>query len=95
MYYALICTDKPHGTELRDATRSTHDEFLNALGDRLVLAGPFLDDHGTPTGSLIVIEANNRDEALAVTEEDPYQRAGLFESVEIRPWYWKFKNPQG
>lgn len=94
MLYALICTDKPHKLELRLKAREDHLGFLNALGDRLKAAGPFLDDDGNPSGSLIIIEASNRDEALAVTEEDPYERAGLFESVEIRPWSWAVKNPE-
>ena len=46
------------------------------------------------TGSLVVIEAANRDEILAISQEDPYARAGLFESVEIRPWNWAIKNPE-
>lgn len=94
MLYALICTDKAHNLDLRMKTRDDHLGFLDALGDRLKAAGPFLDDDGNPSGSLIIIEASNRDEALAVSEEDPYERAGLFESVEIRPWSWALKNPE-
>ena len=60
----------------------------------LKAAGPFLDDDGNMTGSLVVIEASNRDEILAISQEDPYARAGLFESVEIRPWNWAIKNPE-
>ena len=94
MLYALICTDKAHSHELRAGNRDDHLGFLSALGPRLKAAGPFLDDDGNPSGSLIVIEASNRDEALAVSEEDPYERAGLFESVEIRPWNWLINNPE-
>ena len=46
------------------------------------------------TGSLVVIEASSRDEALAISQEDPYAHADLFESVEIRPWNWVVKNPE-
>ena len=95
MLFALICTDKAHALEVRKANREAHLAYLKALGDRLKAAGPFLADDGvTPTGSLIVIEASNRDEALAVSEEDPYERAGLFEHVEIRPWNWLINPPQ-
>ncbi|MCG8446652.1 MAG: YciI family protein [Hyphomicrobiales bacterium] len=93
MLYALICTDKAHALDTRMANRPEHLEFLKSLGDRLKIAGPFLDDEGNPTGSLVVIEASNRDEALAVSEEDPYARAGLFETVEIRPFSWNIGNP--
>ena len=94
MLYALICTDKPGALEVRKANREDHLAFLAAMGDKLKAAGPFLDDAGGMTGSLVVIEAASRDEALAVSQEDPYARAGLFESVEIRPWNWVIKNPE-
>jgi uncharacterized protein YciI len=94
MLYALICTDKPGALEVRKANREDHLAFLAAMGDKLKAAGPFLDDDGGMTGSLVVIEAASRDEALAVSQEDPYARAGLFESVEIRPWNWVIKNPE-
>ncbi|SOB99870.1 YciI-like protein [Stappia indica] len=94
MLYALICTDKPGALQTRLDNRADHLGFLKAMGDKLKAAGPFLDDDGGMTGSLVVIEANSRDEALAVASEDPYARAGLFESVEIRPWNWVIKNPE-
>ena len=94
MLYALICTDKPHSLQIRLDNRPAHLDFLNGLGDGMKAAGPFLDDDGNMTGSLVVIEASNRDEALAISEEDPYAKAGLFESVEIRPWNWAVKNPE-
>ncbi|WP_417680730.1 YciI-like protein [Roseibium sp.] len=94
MLYALICTDKPHSLQVRLDNRPAHIEFLKDMGDGLKAAGPFLDDDGNMTGSLVIIEAANRDEALAVSQEDPYAKAGLFESVEIRPWNWAVKNPE-
>ncbi|MCX2725158.1 YciI family protein [Roseibium salinum] len=94
MLYALICTDKPGALQTRLDNRAAHLEFLNGLGDSLKAAGPFLDDDGNMTGSLVVIEASSRDEILAISQEDPYAGAGLFESVEIRPWNWAVKNPE-
>jgi uncharacterized protein YciI len=94
MLYALICTDKPHSLQVRLDNRPAHIEFLKDMGDGLKAAGPFLDDDGNMTGSLVIIEAANRDEALAISQEDPYAKAGLFESVEIRPWNWAVKNPE-
>jgi len=94
MLYALICTDKPGALQTRLDNRAAHLEFIKDLGDSLKAAGPFLDDDGNMTGSLLVIEASNRDEILAISQEDPYAVAGLFESVEIRPWNWAIKNPE-
>jgi len=32
-------------------------------------------------------------DAARIGSEDPYSRAGLFESVRIRAWNWTFNNP--
>ncbi|EBU8132008.1 hypothetical protein DLM20_24945, partial [Salmonella enterica subsp. enterica serovar Java] len=65
---------------------------LNADGG-LAFAGPFLDEVGKPNGSLVVIDVADRSAAEAFAANDPYARAGLFESVEIKPWNWVFNKP--
>ena len=94
MLYALICTDKPHSTELRTKVRPKHVAYLGSLGDAMKFAGPFLDAAGGPTGSLVMIEAETRDAAQMIAANDPYKLAGLFVSVEIRAWRWALKNPE-
>ena len=37
-------------------------------------------------GSLIIIEAPTHADAIAFTENDPYVRAGLFSSIDVRPY---------
>jgi uncharacterized protein YciI len=94
MLFALICTDKPASVELRQKVRPEHLAFLESLGTSLKGAGPFTDDAGSPTGSLVLIEAPDRAAAAATAARDPYAVAGLFSSVEIRPWKWLIKNPE-
>ena len=94
MLYALLCTDKPNSAELRAKMRPEHLVYLNHLGDALKFAGPFLDDAGTPTGSLVMIEAETRTAAEKLASKDPYAQAGLFASVEIKAWRWSVKNPE-
>jgi uncharacterized protein len=95
MLFALICTDKPNSLELRVTTRPEHVKFLESLGSALKAGGPFTDDAGNMNGSLIIIEAADRAEAQAIAARDPFARAGLFSSTEIRPWVWRMKNPEG
>jgi hypothetical protein len=38
------------------------------------------------TGSVLMLDLADRAAADAFAEGDPYARAGLFESVVIRPW---------
>lgn len=94
MLFALICTDKPDHLQVRLDTRSDHLAYLNGLGSDLKFAGPFLDAEGKPNGSLVVINAADPSAAEKMAEADPYAKAGLFASVDIRPWNWALKNPE-
>jgi len=96
MLFALLCQDKPGHLQVRLDTRPDHVAFLDDLNAKgaLKFAGPFLGDDGKPTGSLVVIEAENRAQARAVADADPYAKAGLFESVDIRAWNWVFNKPE-
>jgi uncharacterized protein len=94
MLFALLCTDKPDNIALRLKLRPEHVIFLEGLGKTLKFAGPFLDDAGNPTGSLVVIEAGTRDEALAMAARDPFAIGGLFAATEVKAWRWAFHNPE-
>ncbi len=82
MLYVLICTDKKDSEDIRKEVRPEH---LNYLSDfDIKLAGPMLDDdQKTMVGSIILIECQNKDEAEAFAEKDPYNLSGLFERVNI------------
>ena len=41
----------------------------------------------------MVIEAGDRDAAAAIFAADPYAKAGLFGTTDIRAWNWTFNNP--
>ncbi len=94
MLFALICTDKPNHLQTRLDARADHLAFLGSLGDALKAAGPFLGDDSKPNGSLVIISAEDKAEAEAIAARDPYAKAGLFASVEIKPWNWVLKNPE-
>jgi len=85
MLYAIICVDKPGALETRKANREAHLAHIRSSGGAIVQAGPFLDAAGEMCGSLLIYEGEQRD-AEAWAAGDPYAKAGVFESVEIRPW---------
>ena len=94
MYFAISCIDKPGALDNRKEHRPAHIEYLTALGALVKFAGPYLDEDGeTMIGSLIIIEADDRATAEVFVASDPYTKAELFESVEIRPWKWAIGNP--
>jgi len=86
MLFALVALDAPNSVERRLAIRPEHLKYLESLGDKLVLAGPFLDDKDQGVGSIVVIEAASLDEARATFGRDPYARENLFDQVTIKPW---------
>ena len=96
MFYALICNDKPSHLQVRTDNRPAHQVYLGDLRDKGVLkmAGPLLDDDEESHGSLIIVEAADRDEARSLADNHPFTTAGLFESIEIRPFRWVFNPPE-
>ena len=96
MLFAFVCKDKPGHLNVRMDTRPVHVEHLNRLNAEgtLKMAGPFLDAEGKPNGSLVIVSAETIEAAKAIADSDPYTKAGLFESVEVKPFNWVFNNPE-
>jgi uncharacterized protein YciI len=61
-----------------------HAEFVDGLVERgtFVMGGPFSDNSGT----MILLEGIDVDEAARILEEDPFMQNGVFELEEIREW---------
>jgi uncharacterized protein YciI len=87
MYFMFFCSDKPGHEQLRLDTRQAHLDYLGGYKDRAVAVGPTLTDDGEHmNGSLLVLDLADRKEAEDFAANDPYAKAGLFESVTIRAW---------
>lgn len=88
MQYMILCTDRPDALELRKANRAAHLKYIADAGDKILLAGPCLSDGDAPhpIGSLLVIEAASMTAAELFAKNDPYARAGVFESAKISPF---------
>ncbi|TWD83017.1 hypothetical protein FB561_4168 [Kribbella amoyensis] len=59
---------------------------MDGYGDRLIARGPTLTGYGDDdetTGSLHVVEVPDDEAARAFAYEDPYYRAGVFDSVRV------------
>jgi len=91
MLFALIAIDKKDSLALRLSVREAHLAFARETGV-IKLGGPFLNEKGEMCGSLMIVEAADLEAAKAWHASDPYVKAGLFASSEIRPWKATF-NP--
>lgn len=94
MWYAIVAIDVADSLKGRKAARPAHLERLTALQaeERLLLAGPFpaidAEDPGSAgfSGSLIIAKFDSIKEACAWADADPYQKAGVYANVEVRPF---------
>ena len=95
MLFIVHARDKAGALDVRLANRADHFAWLTGDGERVKAAGPWLNEAGEMAGSLLVVEAEDRAELDAWLANDPYQKAGLFEHVEIAPWRWLVNPPEG
>ncbi len=85
MLVALVGRDKPGALEIRLENRDAHVGHLKSSGI-VAQAGPFLDDNGAMCGSLVILDVENMAQAEDWAANDPYAKAGLFESVSLTAW---------
>ena len=87
MKFSVIAWDKPgaEGVALRDELRDAHMESITRrFHDGNVLFGAgFYDDEGVVRGSLVILDVPSRADVDAYLESEPFQRAGLWATVEV------------
>ncbi|MBT4888400.1 MAG: YciI family protein [Rhodospirillales bacterium] len=87
MLYAIICHDKNGASSVRAENRPDHLDYLKGFADRAHAVGPMLSDDGADmVGSLLIMNFDSMDDAASFAEGDPYNKAGLFDSVTIKAW---------
>ncbi len=87
MLYLIHCLDKAGSADVRKDNLPVHVEYLKSKPIDIVMAGPMIGDDGESViGSFLVVEAENRAEAETFSANDPYAKAGLFDSVLINAW---------
>jgi uncharacterized protein len=89
MAWMIVSEDSDQAASLR-ANRTimdAHWQYELSIRHRILAAGSLRSDDGlTPNGSLLIVEAANRDEAMALILADPATKAGLRGSITIRYW---------
>lgn len=85
MHIALIARDKPGALQTRLDNREAHLAYIAETGV-VVQAGPLLDEEEAMIGSLLILDVESVAAARRWAADDPYARAGLFESVEFIHW---------
>ena len=86
MIFAAICHDKPGMLDTRLSVRPQHLDYLNAHADVVKAAGAMLGPDGNALGSMLILDCADQAAAEAFCAGDPFAKAGVFGSVEVRPW---------
>jgi uncharacterized protein YciI len=93
MLWIIYQVDRSDGAAIRAATKDAHLAYLEEHSSVLVLGGALLADDGVGRlGSCLLINVPDRAAAERFSENEPFRKAGLFESVVIRrmrrgQWY--------
>lgn len=85
MIYIRVCLDAPGALDLRYKLRDKRRAYLDSLGGKMVQGGPLCagDKNDAYVGTFMLIEAESREEAVALHEQDPFTQAGVFERTFI------------
>jgi uncharacterized protein len=97
MYFAVWGTDRAGALPDRERVRENHRAHLRNPGEhpvKVMLGGPtFEETSGTMNGSMLVIEADSIEAVRRFLADDPYALAGVYASVDVRPWNWGLGAP--
>ncbi len=83
MAFVLTCYYRPGAAEARFAHRAEHLDYMIAALPRTIAGGALMGEAGDAIGMLVVLDAPDRAVAERFVADEPYNRAGLFERVEL------------
>ncbi|CAN7350531.1 YciI family protein [Variovorax sp. LjRoot178] len=88
MAYVITFVDDPHtDREKKSRVRSTHVDYVTRNAERIIASGGlFPEDDDFPNGGLIILDVENRKDAVAYIENDPFFLNGIFSTYTIHRW---------
>ena len=94
MLIFIRCTDRQGAEDVAARNLLEHLEYMVASKDKLVYGGmlPASPGEGS-TGRLFVLELPTMEAAEEFAASEPYNRAGLFDRVEIREFRQMWPEP--
>lgn len=95
-YFCVHAFDHPGRLDerlrLRDVHRARLRQHDHPISVRI--GGPLVDDGGAMIGTMLVVEAENREAVEAFLAGDPYVLAGLFREVTVTGFNWGLGLPE-
>ncbi len=89
--YAIYAVDKPDTLAIRlehYAEHRTYNEEQDSAGVRTIISGPLQTDDGdVMNGSLLIVQAADRDAVERYVTNDPFNIHGVWGEVKINRFY--------
>lgn len=85
-HFVIVAWDGPDSAEKRAATQEAHFAHVEAVMDKVAIAGPVKDTDAVNVGSLFVLKVASSEEAEALLRADPYLAAGVWDRWTINPF---------
>jgi uncharacterized protein YciI len=84
MYWVIHCLDKPDRANVRQSVLDAHLAYVGSASLPIALAGPLMGETGQfPSGSLLIVEAEQRSDVEAFARAAPFSAAGIWENIQI------------
>jgi uncharacterized protein YciI len=93
MHFTVYCLDHENMVERRLAHYEAHKAYLATSPLKTVMSGPLLaGDQETMTGSFFLYEADDIADVMRFNSNDPFNEAGIWRTVDIRPFLKRVDN---
>ena len=80
MVFVIFCLDKPGHEKVRLENYEAHKTYLSTAPYCTIMSGPLVtDDDKTMQGSFFLVESDEPKIVEQFVENDPFNRAGLWE----------------
>jgi uncharacterized protein YciI len=95
-YFCIHAFDRPGQHELRARLRESHRARLRQHEHPVAvrIGGPLLDDAGQMVGTMLIVEAESRDQVEAYLAGDPYVVERLFVTMTVTGFNWGLGQPE-
>ncbi|QYD73562.1 YciI family protein [Paraburkholderia edwinii] len=93
MHYTVYCLDHDNMVERRLEHYEDHKAYLATSPVKMVMSGPLLaGDEKTMIGSFFLYEADDIGDVMRFNSNDPFNKAGIWRTVDIRPFLKRVDN---
>jgi uncharacterized protein len=93
MHFTVYCLDHPNMVERRLENYDAHKAYLQTAPVKALISGPLTKPDGqTMIGSFFLYEADAIEAIEQFVESDPFNQAGIWDRIDIRPFIKRVDN---